>query len=80
MFVEFRDSGVFIAKVKLSDFFDVLVQLNEALLDLFGLRPDAAIDQAIFVIGEVHEAGEALAEAHRIQDGKDDAAGGRDGE
>ena len=80
LFVELCDGRVFVAKVKLGDFFDVLVQLNEPLLDVFGLRPDAAIDQAVLVIGEVHEAGEALAEAHGIQDGKHDATGRRDGE
>ena len=78
--VEFRDGGVLVAEVKLGDFFDVLVQLNEPLLDVFGLRPDAAIDQAVLVIGQVHEAGEALAEAHGIQDGKHDATGRRNGE
>ena len=48
----------------------------QALVDVRGLGPDAAIDQRLFVIGEVHEGREILAAADRVDDGAACLAGG----
>ena len=77
LFVVICDGRVFIPEIELGNLFDMLVQLSEALLDLIGLRPDAAIDEAVFVIREVHEAGEALSEVERIEDREHHPAGRR---
>jgi hypothetical protein len=74
------EGAEFVAEVELGDFFDVITEVGEALFDLVGLGPDAAVDEAVFVIGEVHEAGEALAEADWIEEGEQGAAGGAAGE
>ena len=65
--VVFRDGRVFVAQIHLDDFLHVLVQLREPFLELRRLRPDAAVDAALLVIGEVHERGKILAEADRIK-------------
>jgi len=78
--VVFGEGGVVVAQVHLGDFFDVFVQFGEAIFDLGGLGPDAAVDEAVFVVGQVHEAGEVLSEADGVEDGEGDAAGGRGGE
>jgi len=36
----------------LDDLSSVLMRSGEALLDLAGLRPDAAVDELLFVVGE----------------------------
>ena len=61
---------VFVAQVHLDDFFHVLAQLRELFLHLVGLGPDAAVDVALFVIGQVHQAGEILAEPDRVKNGE----------
>ena len=80
LLVVFGDGRVFVAQIHLDDLFHVLVQLGELFLDLVALRPDAAVDEAVLVIGEVHEAGEVLAEADRVEDGEAELARRRGGE
>ena len=43
------DCRVFVAEIELGDFLDVFVQLGQALFDMFGLRPDAPVDQAVLM-------------------------------
>ena len=45
-----------------------------------GLRPDAAVDVAFLVIRQVHEPGEILAQADRIENCETQLAGRRRGE
>ncbi len=45
------------------------------MIDLLGLRPDAVVDDGFLVVGEVHERGEVLPEADRVDDGEVDLAG-----
>ena len=68
--VVFGDGFVFVAEIHLDDLFHVFVQLRQLFLELVGLCPDAAVDVALLVIGQVHEAGEILAEADRIKNGE----------
>ena len=35
-----------------------------------GLRPDAAVDELLLVIGQVHDAGEVLAQPDGVNDGE----------
>ena len=72
--VVFGDGFVLVAEIHLDDLFHVLVQFGELLLELAGLRPDAAVDVAFLVIGQVHEAGEILAEADGIKNGEAELA------
>ena len=65
LLVVFGDGRVLVAQVHLDDLLDVLAQFREALLDLVALRPDAAVDEAFLVIGEVHEPREILARGRR---------------
>ena len=65
----------FIPEVHLDHLLDVLVQLGQALLDLRGLGPDAAMDQALLIITQMHQAGEIPAEADGIDEGKDGPSG-----
>ncbi len=65
--VVFRDGCIFVAQIHLDDFFHVLVQLREPFLELRRLCPDAAVDAAFLVIGEVHERGKILAQTDRIK-------------
>jgi hypothetical protein len=46
------------------------VRSAEPLLDVTLLRPDAAADEFIVEVGQVHEAGEVLTKADRIDDGE----------
>lgn len=80
LLVVFGDGRVFIAEIHLDDFLHVLVQVGEALFDLRGLRPDAAVDQMFRVVGQVHDAGETLAQADRVDDRETDLSGRRGGE
>ena len=68
--VVFRDGFVFVAEIHLDDLLHVLVQLRQLLLELGGLRPNAAVDLGLLVIGQVHEAGEILAQPDRIKNGE----------
>ena len=77
LFVVICNGRVFVAEIELGNLLDMLVQLGEALLEVIRLRPDAAIDEAVFVIREVHEAGEALPEIERVEDSEHHAAGRR---
>ena len=65
--VVFRKRRVFVSQIHLRDLLDVFVEVGEALLDLRLLRPDAAVDETILEIREVHDAGEVLSEADRIK-------------
>ena len=58
----------------------MFVEVGEALLDLRLLRPDAAVDEAILEIREVHDASEILTKANRINDCESEATGRRAGE
>ena len=78
--VVFRDGRVFVAQIHLDDLFHVLVQLGELFLELRRLRPDAAVDVAFLVIGQVHQRGEILAEADRIKNGEAHLARRRGGQ
>ncbi len=78
--VVFRERLVFVAQIHLRDFLNVLVEVREALLELRLLRPDAAVDEALLEIREVHDAGEILAEANRIEDREREPARRRGGE
>ena len=80
LFVELRDAGVVIAQVHLDDLLHVRAEFGEFLLDLGGLGPDAVIDQLLFVVGEVHDAREILAEADGVQNGELHPTGRGDGE
>ena len=44
------------------------VSIGQPLFDVGRLGPDAAVDQLLVVIGQVHERGEVLAEADRVDD------------
>ena len=59
------DRRVLVAQIHLDHFLDVLIELREPLLDLALLRPDAAVDQRLLIIGQVHQPGEILPEPHR---------------
>src|SRR5690349_684057 len=61
---------ILVAQVHLNNFLHVRVQLAQLLLDLAGLGPDSAVDRAVVVIRQVHQAGETLAEPDRIDNGE----------
>ena len=62
------DGGVLVAQVELGDLLDVLVQIGETLLDVVRLSPDPTIDQAVFVIGQVHQPRKGLSQSDWVQD------------
>ena len=68
--VVFRDVVEFVAQIHLDDFFDVPAEDAEAFLDLLPLGPDAVVDQAVLVVGEVHQPAEILAEPDGVDDGE----------
>ena len=78
--VVFRERFVFVAQIHLRDLLDVFVEIGEALLELRLLRPDAAVDEALLEIRQVHDAGEVLSEANRIEDRESQPARRRAGE
>ena len=78
--VVFGDGGVIVAQVHLDDLLDMLVEAGQALLDLRRLRPDAAVDDLLLVVGQVHNAGEILSEADRVDDGEVQPSGGCGGQ
>jgi len=43
-------------------------QLRELFFNLIGLRPDAAVNELLRMVGEMHHAGEVLAQADGIDD------------
>ena len=53
----------------------VLVEITEAVLDLRLLRPDAAVDQALLKIREVHDAGKILAKADGVKNRERQSSG-----
>ena len=69
------DGRELVAEIHLDDLLDVFVDLGEPVLDLIRLRPDAAVDYRLLVVGDVHEAGEILAEPDRIENGARNLAG-----
>ncbi len=69
------DAVEFVAEVLLDDVLHVAGQLGEAGLDVFGFGPDASADQGLFVIDQVHEAGEVFAQADWVKDRKPHLAG-----
>ena len=68
LFVVGIDVRELVAEIHLDDFFDVIVDLGEALLDVGGLRPDPVIDERFLVIRQMHQPGEVLAESHGIDE------------
>ena len=58
----------------------MLVEVGKPLLDLAGLRENAAVDDVVVVIRKMHHAREILPELHRIDDGEAEFAGGRGGD
>ncbi len=66
LLVVFGDGRIFIPQIHLDHFFHELIDIGQALLDLAALRPDAIVDELFFVVGQVHDSGEILAEADGI--------------
>ena len=73
--VVFLDRLELVAQVLLDDVLHVLGQVGQPLLDVGRLGPDAAGDQELVVVGQVHEGGEVLAQADGVDDGEADLAG-----
>ncbi len=65
----------FVAQIFLEHVFHVLSQICQPLIDVVGLRPDAAVDQQFVVVGQVHEPGEFFSQADRIDHGKTEPSG-----
>ena len=63
LLVVLGDRRVLVAQIHLDDLLHVLVQVGQPLLDLARLRPDAAVDELLLVVGQVHDAGEVLPQA-----------------
>ncbi len=78
LFIVFGDGPIFVAQIHLDDFFDVLVERAEPLLDLRGLGPNPAVDELFLVVGQVHHAGEVLAQAYGVYDAEIKPARRRD--
>ena len=57
-----------VAEVLLDDVLHVLGQVGQPLLDVRAVGPDARADQGLVVVGQVHEAGEVLAQPDRVDD------------
>ena len=53
----------------------MLGEVGQPLLDVLRLGPDAVGDQELVVVGQVHERGEVLAQADRVDDREADLAG-----
>ena len=70
LFVVVGDVGELVAQIHLDDFFDVVVDFREPFLDVGALGPDAVGDEGFLIIRQMHQAGEILAEAHRIDEHK----------
>src|SRR5262249_20936619 len=59
-----------VAEVLLDDVIHVHGQVCHARLDVGSFSPDAAGDQGLVVIGQVHERGEVPSQPHRVDDGE----------
>ena len=68
MLVVVFDRLEFVSQVFLNDVGHVRREVAQPLLDLLRLGPDLVRDEQFVVIGQVHEAGEVLAQAHRVDD------------
>ena len=55
-----------VPQIHLNYFFDVSAENSQTVVDLIPLGPDAVIDQAVFIIGKIHQAAEVLPEANGI--------------
>ena len=55
----------------------MFVQIGKALFNLCLLRPDAAVDETILKIREVHDASKVLSQPDRINDCESDPTGRR---
>ena len=75
LLVVFSDRRVLIAQIHLDHFFDVLAEFRQALFDLVALGPDAAVDEALLVVRELHQPREVFAQPHGIDDRETDLAG-----
>ena len=73
--VVFLDRLELVAQVLLDHVLHVLGQVGQPLLDVGRLGPDPAGDQELVVVGQVHEGGEVLAQADRVDDREADLAG-----
>ena len=63
-----RDAFKLIAQIHLDDLLNVATEDAEAFLDLFPLGPDAVIDQAVFVVREMHQSAKVLPQPDRVDD------------
>ena len=63
-----------VAQVLLDHVLHVLGEIGQLLLDVLRLGPDAVGDQKLVVIAQMHERGEILAQADRVDDGVADLA------
>ncbi|OPZ96598.1 MAG: hypothetical protein BWY71_01885 [Planctomycetes bacterium ADurb.Bin412] len=64
-----------VAQIFLNHILHMLGQIGQLLLNLGGVGPDAPADQGLVIVGGVHEAGEILADADGIKNGKVHPAG-----
>ena len=67
-FVVVDDRLEIVAQIFLDDDFHLLGEIDQAGFDVGPLGPNAIGDEDVVEIGEVHEAGEILAAADRIDD------------
>ena len=72
--VVFLDRRELVAEIDLEDVLHVVGQVGQPLLDVAAVRPNAAGDELVVVVGQVHEGGEVLAESDRIEDREADFA------
>ena len=72
--VVFLDRLELVAQVLLDHVLHVLGEIGQPLLDVLRLGPDPVGDQKLVVIAQVHERGEVLAQADRVDDGEADLA------
>src|SRR5262245_7800497 len=73
LFVVLGERGVLVAQEALQDRLHLAGQIGEDVLDLLDLGPDTAVDEGWVLVPQVHEAGEVLAAADRIDDRATDA-------
>ena len=78
LLIIFGDGRILVAKVHLDDLLHMLVEFAEPLLDLRALGPDFAVNDLLLIIGQVHHAGEILAQADWINDSEIYSARRRD--
>ncbi len=80
LLVVVRNGRVLVPQIHLDDLLHVFVQVRELLLDLPGLRPDAAVDDLRFVVGQMHHARKILPQPHRVHDREVQPPRRRDGQ